>query len=214
MPLTSSEHYYYLQGKWKDGSQLLYGGSGYNSGGIPCSFIFPGNTDSIGWGTSGIPQASWVQNSVEPGDVNSILSAGPFTFNPQHVINITLAFIYSRNPNSHDPLNIYKEPVKKITTWFNNGNLNLLCETTTHTKNLSNKNQLNIYPIPTNNILNIETHFDNKVFFEIIDISGKTVFSSCFQNKTTIDVSKLPQGIYNIRLLNSDKILSKRFVKL
>ncbi|MBK9760971.1 MAG: hypothetical protein IPO90_13605 [Flavobacteriales bacterium] len=54
-PETAQHYMSYLSGIWKDGTPMTYGGSGYSldSNAIPCAFMYPGNTDPVGAGTSG-----------------------------------------------------------------------------------------------------------------------------------------------------------------
>lgn len=63
--------------------------------------------------------------------------------------------------------------------------------------------RMRIYPIPTNNYLNIE--LDNRDGEEItatmLDVSGRQIMSSIFRNnKHSLDVSALPNGTYMIKL--------------
>ena len=60
-PIAAVDYYNYLKGFWKDGSKFVYGGSGHISDAeadpdTPCDFMFPGDTDPLGWGTNGVPQ--------------------------------------------------------------------------------------------------------------------------------------------------------------
>ncbi|MBK6838038.1 MAG: hypothetical protein IPG90_06965 [Bacteroidetes bacterium] len=66
-PSTDLHYYNYLRGIWKDGSKLLYGGTGYQSGGDTCDFMFPGDTDPTGWGTNGQTGLfAWSENLPKP----------------------------------------------------------------------------------------------------------------------------------------------------
>ena len=88
-------HYYnYLSGFWKDGSPFTYGGNAY--GGMrTCDFMFPGNSDLLGWGTDMQPQQAW--NDQPPAaDRRMLLSAGPFTLQPGAVNYITVGAVWAR----------------------------------------------------------------------------------------------------------------------
>jgi len=65
-PINASDYYNYLRGFWKDGSPFYYGGSGHISDSeanpnVPCEFMFPGDTDPLGWGTGCDPQETWTK---------------------------------------------------------------------------------------------------------------------------------------------------------
>lgn len=103
-PIQATDYYNYLQGKWKDGTPFYYGGNGYISDpdadpSTPCDFMFPGDTDPLGWGTNGIPQAPWTEQSAGnvPNDKRFVQSAGPFVLTPGSVNNITVGVCWARS---------------------------------------------------------------------------------------------------------------------
>lgn len=97
-PQTASDYYNYLRSIWKDGTRMTYGGTGYQSGGVECDFMFPGNSDSLHWGTNGSPQEPWNEETAgnQPYDRRFIQSAGPFTLEPGAVNNITVGVPFAR----------------------------------------------------------------------------------------------------------------------
>jgi hypothetical protein len=102
-PIVSSDYYNYLRGFWKDGTPFYYGGSGHVSDpdanvNVPCDFMFPGDTDPLGWGTNGVPQAPWteVSSGNVPNDRRFVQSAGPFVLKPGAVNNITVGVVWAR----------------------------------------------------------------------------------------------------------------------
>jgi hypothetical protein len=103
-PIAASDYYNYLQGLWKDGTQFVYGGSGHISDPtadptVPCDFMFPGDTDPLGWGTGGLPQAPWTEQTANnpPNDRRFVQSAGPFILKPGAVNNITVGVVWARS---------------------------------------------------------------------------------------------------------------------
>lgn len=103
-PIAASDYYNYLRGFWKDGSQFYYGGSGHISDptadpATPCDFMFPGDTDPLGWGTGGIPQIPWTEQTANnpPNDRRFVESAGPFVLKPGAINNITVGVVWARS---------------------------------------------------------------------------------------------------------------------
>ncbi|GAB4283851.1 MAG: hypothetical protein Kow0068_08760 [Marinilabiliales bacterium] len=101
-PTIDIEYYYYLTGRWRDGSYLTFGGNGYG-GSIPTDFMFPGSptTDPCGWGTisQGVPpQGDWSEETENntPYDRRFVQSAGPFTLEPGAVNDITVGMVWAR----------------------------------------------------------------------------------------------------------------------
>ena len=68
-----------------------------------------------------------------------------------------------------------------------------------------------IYPNPVSNELFIDTDLRIQEI-DIIDISGREVESIIF-NSYSIDVSDLPNGIYILKVIGVDKILTQKFIK-
>jgi hypothetical protein len=102
-PIKATDYYNYLRGFWKDGTPFYYGGNGHISDSeadpnVRCEFMFPGDTDPLGWGTNGIPQAIWTEETAgnEPYDRRFLQSAGPFILKPGAVNNITVGVVWAR----------------------------------------------------------------------------------------------------------------------
>lgn len=75
-----------------------------------------------------------------------------------------------------------------------------------------NSEKINLYPNPTNGILNIPSQFSiHKVV--IYDLSGKLLFEKEVQS-IAIDVQQLSSGIYLIKLFSEDKNYQAKFVKM
>ncbi|MCH2224350.1 MAG: T9SS C-terminal target domain-containing protein [Crocinitomicaceae bacterium] len=102
-PSSAADYYNYLKGFWKDGTPFYYGGSGHISDAeadpnIACDFMFPGDTDPLGWGTGGIPQDVWTEQTANnpADDRRFVQSAGPFVLKPGSVNNITVGVAWAR----------------------------------------------------------------------------------------------------------------------
>ncbi len=103
-PVLAQQYYNYLDGLWKDGRPLSFGGTGYISeGGTPTDFMFPGETDPVNWGTKGIDpnytkDGGWTEENEgnEPYDRRFVQSAGPFTLHPGAVNDITVGMVWAR----------------------------------------------------------------------------------------------------------------------
>jgi hypothetical protein len=70
----------------------------------------------------------------------------------------------------------------------------------------------NMYPNPTENVLNINTKASNAEL-EIYNITGKIVFTKTLvQGKNSINVSNLPSGIYLTRFISENKVDTKKLI--
>ena len=111
-PQIAAHYYNYLNGLWKNGQKMRYGGDAYALGvvGPECNFMFPGNSDPCNWGTDGTPpNGGYTQNGFywteetgnagspnAPGDRRFMQSAGPFTLKSGAVNYITVGIPWAR----------------------------------------------------------------------------------------------------------------------
>ncbi len=128
-PTNASDYYNYLRGFWKDGSKFVYGGSGHISDPeanplVPCDFIFPGDTDPLGWGTGGVPQPNWTEQTANntPNDKRFVQSAGPFVLKPGAVNNITVGVVWARATagNPFESVEVLRKADDKAQALFEN----------------------------------------------------------------------------------------------
>lgn len=102
-PQSALDHYNYMRGIWRDGSQMVWGGNGNasSSGGtVLADLLFPGDSDPLFWSTKGINASptDWSEfNEGNPaGDRRFIESAGPFTLEPGAVNDLTVGVVWAR----------------------------------------------------------------------------------------------------------------------
>lgn len=102
-PSTAAEYYNMMRGIWKDGERMVYGGNGHPSDpnanpAVYADYMFPGTTDPIGFGTGGVSQPSWTEQTSnnKSADRRFVQSAGPFTLLPGAVNDITVGVVWAR----------------------------------------------------------------------------------------------------------------------
>jgi len=69
-----------------------------------------------------------------------------------------------------------------------------------------------VYPTPTNDILNINTNSPNATDVEIINLIGATVYTNSFKNYTSINTQVWPSGIYYLHLKSGQFIKRKKIL--
>jgi sugar lactone lactonase YvrE len=79
-------------------------------------------------------------------------------------------------------------------------------------KQITNSNELSIYPNPNNGSFVIESNSATKQTMQVYDVNGKLVLSQIISGKTSIDASTLNEGIYNISLQSNEGVINKRLV--
>ena len=87
-PTQAIEFYYYLTARWKDGSSLTKGGTGYN----------PGSTDSTKYAYTGAPNdvTGWSMCSAQEGDGDrrTIQASGPMLLTPGAVNELIIGAVW------------------------------------------------------------------------------------------------------------------------
>lgn len=111
------EHYWgYLNGRWKDGANITYGGNG-RGGSDTASFMFPGNTDPAG-------RPAWTERIAgnQPQDRRFLQTAGSFRLLPGAINRVTIGVVWARasSGGATGSFNLLKEASDKATTLYKN----------------------------------------------------------------------------------------------
>ncbi|NND78020.1 MAG: hypothetical protein HKN39_07535 [Flavobacteriales bacterium] len=110
-PDIAVEVYNYLRGFWRNGQRMTWGEDGTNANNTPTDYMFPGDTDPLGWATGGVELSTdWTEAGVDnvPADRRFLQSAGPFILEPGEFNNITVGVVWAR-ALSGGPLESVKE---------------------------------------------------------------------------------------------------------
>lgn len=78
--------------------------------------------------------------------------------------------------------------------------------------NENKMNDVNIYPNPSNGIVNIKSNHNDEFIIDVYDVVGNLLFTANKQGNTVIDLSLFGNGIYIINLSNETNSISKRVV--
>jgi hypothetical protein len=85
--------------------------------------------------------------------------------------------------------------------------------TNTNIETITNINDVIIYPNPTNNLVNLNS-FETISRIQVIDLTGKVIINSIpNNNKTTIDLTEFPNGIYLLNITVNCQQLHKKIIK-
>jgi len=70
-----------------------------------------------------------------------------------------------------------------------------------------------VYPNPVFDVLHIVNNNQQNMQISLFDFLGREVLNQDASDKTEIDISKLPAGIYNVRIQHGNAIVSRKVVK-
>jgi hypothetical protein len=229
-PVEANEYYHTMQSVWLDSTRLFYGGmghAGYGGYGPDCRFMYPGESDSLNWGTGCQPpngQINWTSRiaGVAGGDVRGTGSMGPFTFLPGEVQEVDIAFVFARDYMGTDSLNPSVDKLRQMIDIIRKSYTSGLLPNGkpfygTNDQSNHSSPALKIYPNPANETVNIlfDRQINERVRIRIINTAGTEVFSTKMMpsgNKVQFDVSKFPSGIYIINVQGTDFTANGKFI--
>ena len=208
-PNIASDFYNYLTGKWKDGTNLTYGGDGTNQQNKAVSYMFPGDPVTLnGW--SEVNNFSTKPNI--PADRRGLGSFGPFILTAGQEITFTTASTFSRGSSNMNSVVLAGNDARAVQHFFNTQSLK--------PKPAPVKQEMVLYPNPAGNNLQIQLPNSlkyNQATFTITDCTGRLVFktTAITGSKThSLDISSLKKGFYQVNITTESQALSSRLVKL
>lgn len=228
-PSSAQQIFNYLNGKWRFGADLVYGGTGYpgsaNATTLLNRYSFPGDTDPMHYGTYGIdPGFLWdEQSSNNPaGDRRMVGSFGVTPLAASEKVEYHFAYLAGKRVPGwgQSQIDLFAKADHVQRAFHNNetscgqtfGNLtsNEIISVTEQKKTVGMK----LYPNPVNEQLTISVGQKGQFEFEISDINGKTILQGSLQKENTVlDVSGLEKGIYFVKVSSTKGIETLKFVK-
>ena len=226
-PQTNSDYYNYLRGFWRDGSQMVWGGNGgaaSTGGTVPAKYIFPGNSDPLWYGTEGVvtTPANWSETTAgnPAGDRRGLGSTGPFTFEPDSSIEITLAFVFGRDyqtTGAQAGVIVMQERIDSIRSYFNTGFVSACGGNVPVSvkESLEKNTALSVYPNPFTNELTVNYKLqNNNATLTIYNLIGESIYTTILnENRTQLSLSNFDKGIYFIKIIDGDKSITQKIVK-
>lgn len=217
---NSARHFELMsRGRFKDSTQMVFGGNGYpNSAGAtntPARFMFPMQTDSVGWGIGGSLQSpmvvpfAWSEANPGPGvQANTPfkrrmhMSARPFHLAAGQEQSMEFALIYSRANSGGAMASLQKllqVDAPRIRQWYNQSQFPSCLDLSTVAVNETRQMlQLRSYPNPAKQELFVETATEEPVKLCITDIQGRIVFERVMEGqlKYHLDLPAATPGLY------------------
>lgn len=221
-----------MKGYWRDNTKMLYGGDAcdYEVVGPECNFMFPGDSDPCNWGTDQqLPNGGYNQNGLfwseetvingtpaPTGDRRAVGSMGPFTFLPNSVQTIDIAYVTAQGDNgpisSVDLLKVYVDTIRaryiKNSDDFGSQYLDI--------EEIANENhQLKIYPNPAGDVMQIEYKGElPNAIYTIHDIYGILHLSESVPNNIfTVNLGNFKSEVYIISIINDKYKQTERLIK-
>jgi hypothetical protein len=221
-PRYAKEFYRYMKSIWYDSTHLFYGGmghAGYGGYGPECRFMYPGESDSLNWGTDcQLPNGpvNWTAKiaGVLPDDVTGVGAMGPFTFKPGDIQEVDIAFVFARDYTEQDTLEPsvakLRQMIDIVRNSYNTGTLpNGNSFFGINDPDNHSSSEMKIFPNPSYDVINIlfNRPVNEMVRIRIINTSGCEVYSSSIipsGKNIQLDVRGLAAGSYIINVQAKD----------
>ena len=184
--------------------------------------MFPELSDPCFWGTNGeepYGPVEWTETSAgnPPNDRRGLSVMGPFTFEPESMERIDIAFVaaFPEGENSAiDQLmysiDIVKDEYYQDPTYFGYQWLGI------EDNKIETNNRLVTYPNPvTNNLTVIYEGDDENASYKLTDIMGKVIFTGKIKKEEsiTLDLEKLNNGMFVVSVIDKKMIYSSKVIK-
>lgn len=208
-PNTPLHYYDFMHSKWKDGSPLTFGADGLQ-GSQATDFAFSDNPNDL---------TGWSMNTATPlNDDKSVLGSSHLgNFATGDVVNFDLAFTFyqDENLNHLEVVNLVYDNTPALQQIYDDHFVTSCEAITLNNENLSDLN-IQIFPNPTSDILNIKMENQASAQLTIFDIYGKKVLEKMEVNQSEIQLStsSFSQGVYFLRIEMEGKELVKKFIKM
>ncbi len=204
-PNGYNAYYNLMASKWEQGGPMTYGASGLTAGSTPCKYLYPGNSDPLGYGLGYKPFSSstncvpalpivppgnygatgWTEGQAgnQPGDRRFMVNVGKFTMQPGGMYELDYALVLSQdsaNCNSNAACAITRAVAdnQRVKRWFNT-NTYPSCLSLAGVgikQNAAPQLNLTLYPNPANTNVYVEFATAQKnVTIEVFDMLGNLV---------------------------------------
>jgi len=225
-PAYPADYYHYLRGIWLDGDSMHYGGNGHPSTGgtgPACRFMFPGESDTLSWGTGCVmpDPFNWTETTAgnAPFDRRGMGSSGPFTFNPGQVQEFDLAYTFARDYTNTNPsgsvgkLGDYNDSIRKSYT------TNILPDGNSFNGIVNRRGSsdimVRIFPNPASSKVNIrfDGNGNETVSIRIINVNGTVIRTE--ERKPagqiiTLDLAGISPGFYLLSVQTKGQTITNK----
>ncbi|MBI3509546.1 MAG: T9SS type A sorting domain-containing protein [Bacteroidetes bacterium] len=219
-PVTAWDYFKYMDGFWKDSTHVTYGGNGYG-GTTNCDFMFPYNSDPLGWGTNFVPEPTWDEGTVgnTPFDRRGMASSGPFDFYSGEELCVDFALVYARHdtsiswiPRSVTAISGYAD---SVAAFYQTTSPCTCVPNPLGIKNVSEENSIGVYPNPSNGNFTISWKPKTAAAkLEVYDVSGKVVLVQTINRSTTeLNIENFSSGIYFLRIEDGATVAATKLIK-
>ncbi len=229
-PAMGQDFYSYLDGFWKDGTPMTYGGSGYSTepGALPCAYMFPGDEDPLGAGTEGVVQTPWSDESTVLPDRRGLTAMKGFTLEPGEHVDLLFAYVYARAVSGGSMASVSELqaradsvrafaatlPISEVSE-IDGFNGQCVDEITSSVSEAEAPRSLAVFPVPAGD--QVQVRADRQLAGKLLilrDATGRTVGTHrLVEGLNAIDIVQLAKGVYACEVRAEHARYTGRLVK-
>jgi hypothetical protein len=211
-PQTAAEVYHFMQGRWRDGQRITYGGNGTNPSNPPTNYMVSGDPES---------GEGWLDSL--PADRRLFLSSGPFDMLPGDSQEVVIAALIERGSSNLNSVTRLKEKAVFLKDLYKEYIYPLFRTSPYSPAPVIDKLGLfQNYPNPFNNrtILKYQLPIARTVRLDIFNAAGQRVATLVDETQepdeyeVVWDASGLASGIYFARLKVAQYTFTKKLLYL
>lgn len=212
-PQNGAEYYYLLEGNFRNGTPMNYGGNGFpGTTGVTtqrAQYMYPGTSDPLNIGTNGSdPGFIWTQPQPcpncptgAPGDQRGVGISGPFSLAPGATFGFTVGLITTFDSSQTTIIEKSHTESKRLKQWFESGQIPCVA-THLDVKETVAAAPLTLYPNPADARVSLRgegLRAGNS--YRVSDLNGKVVLQGSVRQDglLEIDIENLSPGFYFIR---------------
>ena len=115
-PVNARQYYNFMQGRWRQGRPVTFGGSGQGFSEDPAPFMFPDDpTTAAFWSEL---NADGAGTARPPGDRRMVIASGPFTMQPGDEQEVVFAIVWARGDDHLASVTALKEAAGTVRAAF------------------------------------------------------------------------------------------------
>lgn len=198
-PENADDYWYYLTGRWKDGSAIV------NPDGNTTTFEYPDSPDD---------PAGWSQCLTQNynSDQRMVMGFGPMTLEKGESKDFTLAVIWKAIPDSAFPcpsFSYIQNASDSIQNFFNNYSINCL---NTGIVDVKSSKSFSIFPNPASDEIHLNFALADWKNAGVFDMTGKELIKLDLNGhrELTVNIGLLERGIYFISARNDSGVFTSR----
>ena len=209
-PFSALDYYHYLHSVWLDSTHVVNDGKTGHGTGTPCNYVYPGYPDSAG-------SKSWTEKNAgnAPNDRRMLGSSGPHTFKPGEIKTITIAYVFTQQPNGNYLSNVaqMRKDVAHIRSIYNAG-ITTSCSTTGIEDAKIPSEDFKVFPNPARDEFSIEIEKAGHYSIQLVNVLGQVIFIKKMEGsqKNVFSLQGVPAGVYSLILSSQDGVGVKKLV--